>query len=210
MKNISEILENVKNGSALYISIGEALIREFPLLSGATAESRVVGRSNKTMAFDGVEFELEASVTFAYEDVSSEILAYNKNGEPLMFKNKYGKGSIFVLTAPLEKYLADKKCAFSSESELQYDLIYRKIAECAGITRLADTDSPFVRATEHKINENSAYVFLINYSNKRISTKIKIENGYIIEAIAGNCPENGIICLEGNDGCIFKLKKKRI
>ena len=137
------------------------------------------------------------------EKCDCEILAGDTAGTPMFFKRSYGKGAVYFLTAPVEKYLARKEGAFCNENEPEYDLIYRELAECAGCKRIADSSSPYIRLTEHRINEKQSYIVAINYSSDEKSTRIHVQSNTKICPFWGRIPENGILTLAGNDGAVF-------
>ena len=91
-----------------------------------------------------------------------------------------------------------------------YHRIYRLLAEAAGITRLCDSDDPYIRLTEHPIDENSAYIFAINYSGKAHSAKISLSKDFdFAETVYGPAVNNGTLELLDNDGAIFLVRRKQ-
>ena len=83
------------------------------------------------------------------------------------------------IKCPLESHLAEKSSIFFNETAPSYNVTYRELARCAEIDRKCDSSHPFVRLTEHKIDEDSYYILAINYSNKVAKTKITIADGYM-------------------------------
>ena len=61
--------------------------------------------------------------------------------------------------------------------------------------------------TEHKIDENQAYIFAINYHNTPMETDISLPKGYAVETLYGEAIEDGILKLPPNDGSLIKLTK---
>lgn len=208
-RRLDEVLENVRNGSVLYVSVGAAYFRSVPELFGVVFESREEGFSAKKMEFSGNELPMNADASFTVESVSAEVLGRDSDGTPLFFKNKYGKGYIYFLTCPVEKYLAGKKGAFYNDGGLDYSVIYRELAKTAGVKRIADSDNRFVRLTEHRINDDEYYVFAINYSNREQSAEISLSSDFTVETVFGPDMQNGKVTLDVCDGALYKLRVKK-
>ena len=94
---------------------------------------------------------------------------------------------------------------FHREERIGYEAVYRILAKEAGIKRLVDSDSPFIRITEHWCNDHEAYVFLINYSYRTETAAINFSKPCKVERVWGSVPENGKISLRGNDGTLLKV-----
>jgi hypothetical protein len=86
--------------------------------------------------------------------------------------------------------------------------VYRELARAAEIRRVADSDHPYVRLTEHVIDENSLYVVAINYSNKPATAHLTIAPDYTVTAVWGEISADATLTLRENDGVILKLVKK--
>lgn len=73
-------------------------------------------RKMRTVMFDGKEYNVCANCTVELNPTTAKILATNENGEPCFFKNNYGKGTVYVLTYPLEGYLLGVSNAMDNEN----------------------------------------------------------------------------------------------
>lgn len=209
-RNLDKLLTKVENGSVLYISLSNAFFRDINTIAGVEFEHRIVEPKATEINFNGVTLPVTAEQSFLIGNgTSAEILARDNEGTPVFFKNKYGKGYIYLLTAPVEKYLGNRSGAFYKEDVADYSVIYREIAECANVKRIADSSSPFVRLTEHKINENEYYIFAINYSHTERETIISLPENVEISSVFGNLPDKfGKITLAKNDGALIYVKLK--
>lgn len=207
-QRFDELMHKVKNGAVLYLSIDTCLFRSLPQITGVNIAYREQVNTVKTVNFNDTTLPINTTYFLKPESYDAQVLAKDENGEGVFFKHKYGKGYVYLLTLPLEKHLADKKGAFFKENQPSYDTIYREIAKGAKVCRIADSDQSFVRLTEHQINENSRYIFAINYNNTPANAKISISDEYRIETVFGNEIVNGFLKLRENDGALFKAVKK--
>lgn len=206
-QRLDELMQKVKNGSVLYISTDTCLFRDFPEITGVNVAYREQVDAVKNVNLESAILPIKTTYFLKPESYKAQVLAKDENGEGVFFKHQYGKGYVYLLTLPLEKYLANNNGAFFKENQPPYDIIYRQIAKDANVCRIADSNHPFVRLTEHKIDENSRYVFAINYNNTQTDAKISFSDEYSVETIFGNEITKGILHLRENDGALFKLAK---
>jgi len=74
------------------------------------------------------------------------------------------------------------------------------------VQRRVDSDHPYVRITEHPIDENSAYVSFINYSYRPEKARITLREGKLTPVIGPDI-NDGILSLANNDGAIYLWQK---
>lgn len=204
-----ELMKKVENGAVLYICADVGLMREIPDITGVNIAYREGINSRKTMMFEGNEISINTKYAYKAESVTAKILAIDENGEPVFFCSNYGKGYVFFLTLPLERHLAEEQGVFYKHRDKRYDLVYRCLAKCAKIERICDSDNPYIRTTEHRIDDESFYVSLINYNNKKESAEITLNPKYEISDTYGKTIENNVIELSENDGMVLEVKRRQ-
>ena len=74
---------------------------------------------------------------------------------------------------------------------------------------MADCDNRFIRLTEHRIDENSLYIFAINYNNREEQADLILNGSYDIEVLFGEGFNSGKLSINNNDGILLKAVKKR-
>lgn len=205
---LDELMKKVENGSVLYLCADRGLIREIPQLTGIEIEYRDKVSTQKTLRFEGSELPIFTRFFYKANAVDAEVLGVDERGEGVFFKHRYGKGYVCFMTLPLEYHLASKVSVFRMQNPPAYHKVYRSLAELAGIRKVCDSDHPFVRLTEHKIDESSYYIFAINYSSTPASARLTVADGYTLETVFGNEVIEGVLTLRENDGALFKAVKK--
>lgn len=206
-QRLDELMEKVAQGAVLYVSTDECLLRDVPEIAGVAFRCRERVDSEIRMRFEGEELPISARMLLHPEACRGEMLACDENGEGVFFRHQYGKGQVFFLTLPLERHLAGKNGAFFRENQPAYDRIYRRLARAAGIERVADSDHPYVRLTEHRVNENQYYIFAINYSDRPANAKLHLRDGFTAETVFGDAAEDGALRLNANDGALMRLTR---
>jgi endo-1,4-beta-mannosidase len=207
-QRLDELLEKVKGGAVLYLSLDNGLFRQIPEITGVQIEYRKQVNKEITVDFHGQKLPIFTQFFYKIEQYEAEPLARCESGEPVFFRYSLGKGFVYLLTLPLEHHLSSTPDAFYRDDAAHYHLFYRELAKVAGITRICDSDHPYVRLTEHPIDEHSLYITAINYNNKPATARLSIMPGYTVTSVLGDGLQENTLTLRENDGVIFRLEKK--
>lgn len=204
-----KLMEYVNDGAVLYMSYGSALVRKFPETSGLTMHSReAMLKDVKLSMGDNLLPLVKMNDAYSYnvEECDAEVIG-TVDSNPFFVKKQHGKGYIYTLMYPLEKMLSKSTGAFHFDDTPRYDSIYREINRDL-TERVVDTDSKYIRPTEHIIDDNNRYIVAINYSSKQKTAKLILKHGWqVCETYYNNC-ENGLIELQQGDALIMKVTKK--
>ena len=201
-RRLDAVLDKVEQGAVLYLSVGESLFRQIPEITGVQIAMRECVPAEKTLRFEDRELPIACPIRYVIESAEAEILARDENGSPLFFRQQRGKGFVYLLLAPLEKYLAQRPGAFWRENEPAYDLIYRELGRASNASRIADSDCPDIRLTEHPVDEKTAYIVAVNYSPAPRTARITLPAGRT-EWVHGGKITDGQLTLPANDGAVF-------
>ncbi len=204
---LDALLEKVENGAVLYVSMGEALFRRFPELFGLTIASRRVEKRERKLQLNGETLPVTSNATLIAEDTTNcTVLARDENGIPMFTEHDFGKGKVFLLTAPLEDDLATRAEPFWCDAPAKYEMVYETLAAAANVQRMAKVDNAHITLTEHP-TEDGAYVCALNCTDKAQSGKITLPEGVKLVAVHGELPVDGVLTLGACDGAIFRVEK---
>ena len=205
-----ELLAKVKEGATLYMSYDNSLFRDFPEISGLKVRSRSFATTPLCMQMGDESILLDkVSELYQYDIESCDSQVIATDGErPVFVKQTYGKGAIYTLLYPLEKMLSTKPGAFSDATLPNYDHIYREVMKDVVSDKKVDTNSRFIRTTEHIIDENNRYVVAINFSDEEQTCELLLSDGWNISEQYYNPFENNAVTLRTNDAAIFKITGK--
>ena len=120
-----ELLERVKEGATLYLSIGSAQFRWFDKLSGMDIAYREGSDVSETIFINDTKLTVKPDFKYIPENVSSKIIAKSDDGRAVYVRNNYGKGYIYASTMPVEKFLGKQNCVFNSESAQNFSQWYK-------------------------------------------------------------------------------------
>ncbi|MBE5772041.1 MAG: hypothetical protein E7336_11800 [Clostridiales bacterium] len=201
-RRLDEILEKVENGAVLYLSLGASLFRRIPEITGVTVAWREIVQKNTVVSVAGEELPVTTPVCYQVESVDAEILGTDSEGTPVFFKKAWGKGQIYFSLIPFELNAALRPHVFHGDKDIDYSVIYREIAKSLESKKVADSDSPFIRLTEHPVDEKSRYIVAVNYNYKPEKAKITVKGGKLTP-VHGAEIQDGVLSMRENDGAIF-------
>jgi endo-1,4-beta-mannosidase len=109
-----ELLEKVKQGAVLYISVDNALLHPFEEYAGVHIKSREKDGGQCTVTFPVSKYmvNLYRAYTLHLEPCGAEVLAFDSDNNPVFTVNQYGKGKVFFFALPLETALLTAPHAF--------------------------------------------------------------------------------------------------
>ncbi len=208
-KKYKELMQRVNDGATLYISLGNCLFREIPEVCGVTIDRRMCHTKSVEVEIEGKEYTVNSNATYDCRVTTAEILLKDKVGNPIMFRNKYGKGFVYLCLLPLEKSVMENIGSFYKDDSVFCSEFYKLFAKDIKKKNICRINDDYVGITEHVIDENERYIFAINYSMKDIAAEITIPTGYRVIPVFGDAPSGNKLVLKNNDGCVFKIKNDK-
>ena len=156
-----QLMEKVRNGAFLYVSdAGNSCLQPFSELFGCEVDYTSNCRDAQTFSCEGEVYSLVRPFTRKLLAGTSEVLAVEEDGTPMLTSYKYGKGQAVFLNAAPELSAVDESVPHSY-------LLYRKIAVLAGLD--LPEKAPEIGRTEHPWTNGRTIVVEINYSDKESS-----------------------------------------
>ncbi len=206
-----KILDKVKEGAILYVSLDQGFLSHF--LEPAGIEVVTSQNRNSLVNFiskDGSikPFSMNAGRKLKIKTTTAKVLAHEIDKNPLFTVNSYGKGKIFFLAIPLEMNLTNTPGAFT-ENLAEYWKIYQTISnEVIARNRIVTKNDPFVGITEHDFSATKKVIVLVNYKSIDSDVILKVKDGWKFEkALYGELPVKSFTKLKANDAGVYLLKK---
>lgn len=235
LHRMNELLEKVRNGAVLYISMDNGLLSPFSEYSGIRVITREkcsdtnavtlncvkdmrrkdgIGTTDSTDHKDSkIKLPLKGSYKFELEVLSAEVIGTDQGGKPAFTCAKYGKGKVFFLNYPVETYLLDKPGAFHKTGAMPYWAIYKHLQASINSGKVVCKDIANVGITEHIQDENTRIIILINYQPELLSTKLtitktwKITNILYGDQILESNSDETCITINKNDAVVLVISK---
>lgn len=207
-----KLLDKVQAGATLYMSLDDAYLPTFndPLgIEVLTNSKRRSGISFKAKLLDdSIKFNTRAERKLMIDAKNSVVLAREEDGNPVFIKSAYGKGTIYLLTFPLEHNLTTTTGAFD-KGQPAYANIYKFIAQPFTAQRVLQQPNTSVGVTEHSINDKEKVVVLVNYSTGDITTSAIIKDGWMISnALYGSKTTGNELSIKANDALVLVMKRR--
>jgi len=180
--------EKIRNGAKLLITYNGGVTRDFEKWTGL----RVQGNEGVQ---NTINFNLEESVltinrerNLLLESATAQIIARDQDGNIAIAVNKYGKGSVTFVNAPLETFYT--KSYYPENTEL-YKIYENFFKEKKQIVTL---NNPFVFRTVHKLFNGKIGIMLYNFENGKNEMDFVLDDKYAIENVLfGEVVENKLV-----------------
>lgn len=212
---MNELLEKVRAGATLYMSVGNAFLSEFNEITGLKVISREQNSKTDIVTVQdmesGVSYDLPMSPNYKLnlDKGSTKIIASDQDGNPAFTMGQYGKGKVFFLNYPMEKSLYAKPGVFHDEGAKPYYLIYKQIKESIQTEKVVSGDNPMTGITEHIVDKNTRIVIAINYTPENSKTNLVLKSGWkIVDVYYGEKPNKKEIEIGKNDASVIVISNK--
>lgn len=199
--------EKVREGATLYLSIDDdCYLHSMDSFCGMQTAERTFEPKRIEADFGGFTISLERPTSPVYESCGAEVLAKDKDGSPVFFRNRYGKGVVYTLALPLERLLYKKAGGFATDA----CRIYGKIL---GVPQLVDDGARDVTTSFHYVSEAKAYVPVVNNSPVAYDGRPTVAEGWCVTDAATDAPElakfsDGRLSLGPNCGILLTVERK--
>ena len=187
-----ETLERkVRDGATLYISWNDTFFPRLHELTGAEVQSRRVGPGGQAVA------------TFA--SVGAEVLERDVGGNPVFFRNRFGKGTVYYYGSPLEKRLYATTGGFESDSWKVYATVFPT-------AQLVEDGARDVTTSEHHFSGTKVAVIVVNNSSEPYSGRPTVASGWTVVSARTDRPDlatwkDGALSLGVNAGILLTLER---
>lgn len=196
-ETFDELKQRIFDGADLYMSLGSAHLEGFENLVGLKViDSYICGQGNKAI-IDDKEIPIYRSTVRKYEPTTAKVIANDKNGNPFITVNKYGKGRVFFVDSPIEACLVGNHNAVHENTEKIYQTIFKDHIDALP-AKVADND---IAVTYHP-EKDGGYIVAINHSAEEKALNISLCNNLKIEKVI----YGDIEIIKPYDACILKIK----
>ena len=197
-----ELLAKVEQGACLYLSLDDGLLSGFEALFGARSKGRFRfgGEETICVSVDGDSFPLclQAPFRLKLEAEKAAVFARDGEGNPVGLVHPYGKGHLVLLTAPLERTVAQRQGRMEEASG--YHRVYQYLKRFAASEKAAQIDRPNVGLTEHPMDDSRRLLVLVNYDPEPAEVALYLRHGWNISRFL-----KGSMTIPGNDCAILEI-----
>ena len=192
-----ELKQKVYDGADLYISLDNAILSEFEELCGLKVIDSFLHGESLSAELNGKKLNFYRTRNIITKPTTAKVLAYDSQNNPFISVNKYGKGRVFFVNAPVESNLLEKHNAFNGNTHSIYQELFKDYIEDHPIS-LEDKE---LIATYHPTNDGFIVVVLNHYADDK-ALRINGDNYKIDKFYYGD--QNTV---KAFDACVFKITK---
>jgi len=206
------LAERVQRGATLYVSLDDAILSPFKEPFGLEVQTRQKRSAALEIHLAGLpgapELRLEASTRYNFAPAGADILGQEGDGNPAFASHAWGQGRIFLLSAPVERFLALTPGGFSGPQAQPFWHIYRHIAASACAARVVPKQHPLVGVTEHPLENGQRAAVLINYSPQAQRIPFQLAEGWRVQTVGygPGLEADGAVRLEANQAALWVLR----
>ena len=194
-----KLLEKVREGAAAYFSWEDASLSPFEEVFGVEAVSQETRTAPAEFSFAGNTCQVNAPRKLILRSVGAEVLASEKDGNPVFVRNRFGKGTVYLLALPFEFDLANKPNVFEPESAGKLRKIYQAFAGPATAERHLRVDDPMVTLTEH-FDGGTWWCIAVNNGTEARRPQFTPAEGWRIDSAPGEIPPGSALVIRVTEG----------
>jgi hypothetical protein len=199
---MKELLVKVEQGACLYISLDDGLLSGFESLFGAKSKGRARSGAEQEIRFaedeGGFTLTLQTPFRIMLEAETAAVFAWDGEGNPVGLCHPYGKGYLVLLTAPLERTVAQRQGRM--EEATGYYRVYRYLKQFVASEKVAQVNWPNVGLTEHPVDENRRILVLVNYDPEQAEVVLHLRDGWKAGTFL-----KGSLAIPGNDCTVMEI-----
>lgn len=204
-----ELLARIKAGATLYVSLDDWWASEIEKTFGVENDERDKP-GPRTWRLDGVAADLRTGpVRWRVRPTRAQVLGREGDGNPVFTSVDYGKGRIFLCTAPLELESARTPGAYGPGAVAWR--VYAAIAAGLSPRRVAAKALASTALTEHPVDDGRRLLVAINHHHEAVEERVVVAEGWRVERVLyghGAIAEGSVaLALPRNAAALVSLRK---
>lgn len=207
VRNWTALKQKVFEGATLYLSWNDTFLDSLEEVAGIEIDSREATGDVQACAFPGFDLTLGSAVKRRFRALTAETLGTDKAGNGVFFRNRYGKGTVYTLSVPMEARLYKMAGKYATDAYRVYKLV-------RPVTRLVETGARDVTVTEHCFGGGRCGVVVVNNSPAPYAGTPKLLAKWrVVQALTDDAARakwtDGRLELGANSGILLMMEKER-
>ncbi len=166
-----ELLERVREGATLYLSLDDTYLDHLEELCSAGILGRIEQPGRIAVEGEAFRFEFPVKVRRRMVAEGATVLARDADGDPVFFRSNFGRGKVFTCAYPLERIAMENAGLFDSE-------MFRIYAAVVVKRPLLNVGECRITVTEHFFSENRALCVIVNGSGEELEVHVETAPGW--------------------------------
>ena len=200
-----DLKDKVRDGATLYLSIDEnCFLTGMDSFCGMQIAKKTSESRNLNVNFGDFSLSVNRKDNPVYESCGAEVLAKDQDGNPVFFRNRYGKGSVYTLCFPIERIAHGASGGFDSDAYR----IYRKVLS---VPQFVEDGARDVTTSFHYVSSSTVLVPVVNNSPNPYNGQPVVADGWRVTGAATDAPEHasfkdGELSLDANCGILLTVE----
>ena len=171
----NELKAKVRDGATLYLSWNDTFLDSLEDVAGVEVAFREKRPGTDLCDFGDFKVEIPYPIKRRFNALAAETLATNQNGEGVFFRNRYGKGTVYLSTHNFEKTFYEGAGHYEGEA-------WKIWAKVCPVERLIETGDKNVFSSEHDFGDGRVVVIVVNNSSTAYDGHLTIRDGWRISS----------------------------
>ena len=202
-----ELKAKVREGATLYISWNDTFLDSMEDVAGVEVAFREKRSGVDVCDFWTFKVEVPYSVKRRFNALTAETLAKNKSGEGVFFRNRYGRGTVYLSIHNYEKSLYAGSGGYEGDAWKIWTMV-------RPVSRIVETGDKNVFVSEHHFADGRVGAILVNNSRMPFEGAVSVREGW---SVAGSTTDDAALArwgdgnrlrLSGNAGILLVLEGK--
>lgn len=190
----------VADGATLYISMDGGLLTEFEEVTGLRViQARSAAETGELCLPDGQRIPYRKEQSIKLSAIRAEVLAEDQQGNSLLARASYGKGTVLLANFPLERMLLDTPDFPDQPYYEVYNWLFASELEQKAVI----SENPYIGLTEHGTGCERTIV-LVNYSAELQPAKLCVREPFAIRELLYGATD----VIQPCDAAIFRITAK--
>ncbi len=159
------LLEKVRQGATLYISIDNAILTEFEEVTGFRLTRWSQSGQQGQVKLKGKTCAYRKECSYEFKPTTADVILTEESGAPVLGKHTYGKGQVILCALPIERIVL--------EDPEKIDEPWYEVYQHLSSPHLIEKTAPCVGLTMHHAGKD-VYAVLVNYSRETVETGLTI------------------------------------
>ena len=166
-----ELKAKVRAGATLYLSWNDTFLDSMEEVGGIEVVHRQQTGGSDVCDFGDFSLTFDYSVRRRFNALAAETLAKNQNGDGVFFRNRYGKGTVYVFA-----YNFEKTC-YAASGKYEGDA-WKVWAKVLPVERIAKAGDKNVFVSEHCFGEGRCGLLVVNNSGRPYAGAPVLKDGW--------------------------------
>jgi hypothetical protein len=177
-----ELKARVRAGATLYLSWNDTFLDSMEEVGGIEVAFREKRAGVDRCDFGDFTVEIPYAVKRRFRTLTAETLAMNQDGEGVLFRNRYGKGTVFVCIHNIEKTLYQSAGRYEGDA-------WKIWAKACPVERILAAGVPNVFASEHFFDGRRCGILVVNNGAEAYAGKPTLRSGWRIVTALTDAPD---------------------